>query len=107
MKNRKFYRCNREIEIAPQEVDEMKVMKWCKSPVATIFPSCMQSFYSCEFEEAYGPVKHDPEFRHYLKIKQATMVECKNMPTAYCQRLIEIEGMVCPHCKQPVCVEEV
>jgi hypothetical protein len=96
-----------EIDIKPQDIDEDKVMKWCKSPVASIFPGCMNTFYSCEFETHYGPVKHNPNFQKYMRMKKDTMIECRDMPTSYCQKLIEIEGMVCPHCKQPVCVEEV
>jgi len=99
----KYYRYDEEIEIVPKEVPENQI-RWCKSPLFNSVPGCMEAFYSCEYEDHYGPVKHDPNFRQYKRIKPGTDIICRDMPIELCQKLVDKRNMKCPTCGQRVCL---
>ena len=102
-KTLKFFRNDREVQIEPRELDpSVYWLRKCMSPIYQPVPGCVFAFYSCEWEDHYGPVKHNPDFVHYKRIKKGTSVNCREMPIEYCQNLINGDEMVCPQCNQRI-----
>ena len=99
----KYYRNDREIAIVVVPLaPNKKCVRWCMSPIFQCFPGCLYAFYSCEWEEHFGPVKHNPEFVKHKRIKKGTSVNCRDMPLEMCQCLLDADKLFCPTCKQKV-----
>ena len=102
MKQKKYYRNDKEIEIEKNFAVPSFMIRWCQSPLFRFVPGCPKAFYTCEYEEHYGPVKHNPNFKKHKRIKKGTNVDCRDMPLNYCQKLIDVRTMICPHCGQKI-----
>ena len=97
------YRYHREVKIKIRTAAEVKgKMRYCQSPVFQTVPGCGQCFYSCEYEEHYGPVKHLQGMKKYSRIKPGTCINCRDLPLEYCQNLIDKNNMICKHCGQKI-----
>lgn len=93
----KYYRYDEEIKICPVERVEDGKIRYCESPLFDSVPGCLLSYYCCERERLFGPVKHNPNPQWYDRVKMETLKTCRDLPIEYCLRLVKAP-VECPMC---------